>query len=142
MTIKEFVTLAISLTALALSLVSFFRSRRIDRLGVKQSLIERKYAALAKDEEQQAQMYRLIVRLTALEAQSDDAASLKATLNETFQSALERSKRLAELNIDNPNGETDLILRERLGLLTYRDAILKAAETKVEWLEKLAAKRQ
>jgi len=53
MTIKELVTLAISLTALALSLANFFRSRRIDRLGVKQSLIDKKYAALAKDEEQQ-----------------------------------------------------------------------------------------
>jgi len=87
-------------------------------------------------------MFRLILRLTALEAESDDAASLKATLNETFQSARERSNSLAELNIDSADGEADLILRERLGLFAHRDAILKAAETKVEWLEKLAAKRQ
>ena len=139
---KEFLTVAISLIALALSLASFLRSRKIDRLAVKQSVIDKKYAALAKDEEQQVQMFRLIFRLAALEAESVDATSLKTALNEVAQSARERSKRLADLDIDSADGELDLILRERLGLFTHREAILKAAETKVEWLEKLAGKSQ
>jgi hypothetical protein len=136
---KEFLTLAISITALSLSLASFIRSRKIDRLTIKQSLIDRKYTALAKNEEQQLQMFHLVFRLIAIEAESDDATSLKATLIDSIESSREHSKTLEELNIDNADGEVDLILRERLGIFAQRAALLATAETKVDWLEKLVA---
>jgi hypothetical protein len=135
MALKDVITLTISLTALLLSLAGFFRSRRIDRLAIRQSLIDQKYAALAKEEEQQVRIFRLLIRLVAIEKESGDVASIQATLNDLMQSGRKRSKRLAELNIDHPDDEVNLILRERLGLLDERAALLTAVEAKVERLE-------
>ena len=120
-----------------LSLATFFRTRRIDRLANKQSFIDKKYAALAKEEEQQNQMFVLLTRLLAIQHESGELNALRKTLHDLLQRARERSQRLSGLDIDNPDEEIDLILRERLGLLSERTAILVNLEARVEALEVL-----
>jgi hypothetical protein len=137
MALKDFITAAVSVTALLLSLASFFRSRRIDRVANRQSFIDKKYAALAKEEEQQNQMFGLLIRLLAIQHESAELNALRNTLNDLLQRSRERSQRLSELEIDHPDEEVDLILRERLGLLSERTALLASLEAKVGALEAL-----
>ena len=137
MALKDLITVSISLAALLLSLATFFRTRRIDRLANKQSFIDKKYAALAKEEEQQNQMFVLLTRLLAIQHESGELNALRKTLHDLLQRARERSQRLSGLDIDNPDEEIDLILRERLGLLSERTAILVNLEARVEALEVL-----
>jgi hypothetical protein len=61
-------------------------------------------------------------------------------LNDLFDSSREHSKTLEELTIHDGDREVDLILRERLGILAQKAALLRTAETKVDWLEKFAAR--
>ena len=137
MTLKDLITVAFSVTALLLSLAGFLRTRRIDRVARRQALIDKKYAAIAKEEELELQMLRLLLRITAVEQSVDSSAapSLKHTLNEGIQSCRERSKRLANLNAEAPDDELEMILHERLGLLSEQTAILKTVELGVEGLE-------
>ena len=67
MALKDVITLTIALTALVLSVLSFRRTRRTDRLALRQSLIDKKYALLAQDAEQHTQIFRLLLRLMAID---------------------------------------------------------------------------
>ena len=64
--------------------------------------------------------------------------SLENTLSDILESAERDSKRLGELNVGQLDDEADLLLRERLGLLSQRAALLTKAETKIATLELMA----
>jgi hypothetical protein len=135
MPLKDLITLAIALTALLLSVLAFRRTRRTDRLALRQSLIDKKYTTLAQEAEQHAQIFRLILRLMAIETESDDVTSLRKILSDILESGEGRLKRLSELKVDHLDDEADLTLRETLGLLSEQAALLAKAEVKVATLE-------
>src|SRR5712692_6666151 len=130
MTFKDLITVGFSLAALLLSLASFFRTRRIDRVSIRQSLTDKKYEALAKDEELQSRILQLLIRLAAIEQSSGskEVASLKSTLNYSFQNGRQRSTTLTDLSLDGQANEMELLLRERIGLLSTQTAILAGVE--------------
>ena len=135
---KDIITLGIALAALVLSVLNTVRARRTDRLAVRQSLIDKTYAALAKDAEQHCQIFQLILRTMALEDQSDDVTALRETLSDILGSAEKRARERVDLYVDSVDDKADLLLRQNLGLLSHRAALLAKAETKLAALELLS----
>ncbi len=137
MALKDILTLTLSLAALCLSIGSFLRSKRVDKLALKQSLIEKKYTALAKGEELHLQKFQLLLRLESFEKTTGSKAAikLKASLQDMLSALEDSSRRLADLPLDKPDNEMDIILQERIGILAHRAALMTSTEADVEWAE-------
>ena len=115
----------------------FLTKRKVEKLAIRQSLIEKKYTALAKGEELQLQMFQLLLRLESFEKTTGSKAGvkLKASLQDLLSTLEADTKRLAEISLDVPDSEMDIILQERIGFLAYQSTIMTSTEADVEWAE-------
>ncbi|EKO3807977.1 hypothetical protein NTE05_005254 [Vibrio harveyi] len=143
MELKDNLSIAISLLAIVISLVTLIRMRRYQEIVVKQQFLEQKYEFLTLAQSQQVSMSKLIYRIEKL-YQTDALfkrdiylVSKHEQLKEFIKTSDERIEFIANISYKTTNSELELSMREGLGLLKERVAILKTISHEIHLKEAL-----
>ena len=127
---KDHITLAISIVALVLSIISFLRTRNSDRIAKRQSFIEKKYEFLSQAEKQHLRIDRCLAKIKTVKdgPLKEKLQGTKKTLEELFGSMEELLNDASNFDFTNASTKETLALEELLGLVKERNALLDNTE--------------
>jgi hypothetical protein len=143
MELKDYITIGVSVTALSLSIISFYRTRKSELNSFKKNAIIKKYDILSLIEIQELRMSKLLDRISRIKDQDKrkKADDLKSTIEDLVKSSQQRSTRILKINVNDLKSEDEIYINEMLGLLSQRDSVLLNSEYLVEKLESTKKKK-
>jgi uncharacterized membrane protein YhiD involved in acid resistance len=137
MELKDYIAMGTSLIAIILSIVSFISSRKMGRVVLRQSMVEKKYEVLFAISEQKTRMSQLRSRISKINNLQikQESNGLDRVLRELMESGDSRYELVRNVDVSSTSHDKEIQIRETIGLLKERESILNSADLTIKELE-------